>query len=1291
MRLSLRALCALATAVVVTVPGTAAYADPPSPAPGTTTPTTTTTPGLQPQSVPEAQRADAIGVGWQRSADRMWTTSGDATGFHVLVAEAKTGYTWRTAATLSERGVEADLWIGNACVTGSGRRAVVVYAPRTYTNRSVLFGRGGFTAVVDLVTGVVTRLPVRTTLAYYNPGCGTGETAVLTQGGDEDLGKTRVLTVDTTRAEIGKRIDVPGQLTSAIPVKDGIVAADSGAVVRLRDDGRRVVAAIATGTPSHLRADADGGVVFLENAEQHARIRRVARTDHTVTGPSAAPVLATGPLGQIGVSSSANGKVFITGRADRVAALPRTVGRLTTAQDSNVSTQAESAVTGVDSPAAEHPLAGDGTAGPVSIGARSLRTGKNLAFSVDPNDTLAPRSTDDPDHTCAVPRNNPNVQVYQPKPKQVEWAVDMAVKDDLRITRPANWKHNGTSSSYVPEVMFPQTPLKNTTNGQVPAQIMLGILGQESNLWQASRNILPGETGNPLIGNYYGNDVYNGTTADDWDIDFSKADCGYGVSQMTDGMRLAGKTRPHETPLSPDKQKAIATDYAANVAAGLALLESKWNLVQDKGMTINNNDPSRPENWFFAVWAYNAGYHEPGEADTAGAYGLGWAQNPANPNFDQSRGPFGANPHDFAVPQLWPYPEKVLGFAANTPSVLEAPDTYVPMFRPAWWNTDVDRTKAVPPHWQFCASTNNCEYGHSYVPDYPGNGSPGTDVRGEPAGPCAHKNGNYYDLKCWWHGPSIWKQDCATSCGHEFIRYEYPQYAAEQADGTSYPPKCSLDLPSGALVIDDIPNSVPNVSSPSGCSRPTNAGSLSFSFATDSAGREASKIDFHQVGGGFGGHFWFDNTRTSTDQGGKLAVTGTWTFSASQNNWARLLVHLPDHHALTQQARYEIDTGSGSFSHTRYVNQARRANNWVSLGVYKFNGVPRIRLGSVTDDGTGDDDIAWDAVAMQKLPAKPKNIVAVLGDSYTSGEGVGNYFTESDRAHGTDQWNACRRSKDAWSRRLVLPGTTDSVGIKADRWDTDLEFGFVACSGAMTANIGDWAPSDFRQSYREGEFREVRQVDSGVLTGDTTLVMVTMGGNDDAGFSLAVSACGSITDCANDDNFLPSNKKKIDQMIINSEATLGEIHGRAGSAQIVLMGYPELLSRTVKCTGSWYYDMDEVAALAELVNYADSEQQKMVDRLKSGGMKIAYANPVPAFVGHGGCDSDEWINKIVAGPNGDGDFHKGDPATPFCLPDIVSGACLSRASFHPKDAGTGNPGYAGVMRTTLDQIGYKGS
>lgn len=134
-------------------------------------------------AVATGERAEVPGENRKSSGDRARTTSGDATGFHVLVADSRDGYAWRTAATLSEPGFDSDTWIGNACVTGSGDRAVMVYAPRTFTNDPVLRGRGGFTAVVDLQTGKVRKLPVKSSLSCYNPGCGTGDSAVLTQSG----------------------------------------------------------------------------------------------------------------------------------------------------------------------------------------------------------------------------------------------------------------------------------------------------------------------------------------------------------------------------------------------------------------------------------------------------------------------------------------------------------------------------------------------------------------------------------------------------------------------------------------------------------------------------------------------------------------------------------------------------------------------------------------------------------------------------------------------------------------------------------------------------------------------------------------------------------------------------------------------------------------------------------------------------------------------------------------------------------------------------------------------------
>ncbi|MEV4898108.1 hypothetical protein AB0K48_53135, partial [Nonomuraea sp. NPDC055795] len=111
----------------------------------------------------------------------------------------------------------------------------------------------------------------------------------------------------------------------------------------------------------------------------------------------------------------------------------------------------------------------------------------------------------------------------------------------------------------------------------------------------------------------------------------------------------------------------------------------------------------------------------------------------------------------------------------------------------------------------------------------------------------------------------------------------------------------------------------------------------------------------------------------------------------------------------------------------------------------------------------------------------------------------------------------------------------------------------------------------------------------------------------------------------------------------------------------------------------------EAASLNQLAEYANSKQAQMAAALP--GVKIAHASPVSAFDNHGACAADEWINAAVNGPNGKGDFHNGDPATPFCL--LWGAFCLSRESFHPKAAGT--TAYATAATNTLTAIGYKGS
>ena len=69
-------------------------------------------------------------------------------------------------------------------------------------------------------------------------------------------------------------------------------------------------------------------------------------------------------------------------------------------------------------------------------------------------------------------------------------------------------------------------------------------MAQESNWSQASWHAPPGVAGDPLIADYYG----AGGGIDS--IDYADADCGYGISQVTDGMAV-GDT--HAVGARPDQ------------------------------------------------------------------------------------------------------------------------------------------------------------------------------------------------------------------------------------------------------------------------------------------------------------------------------------------------------------------------------------------------------------------------------------------------------------------------------------------------------------------------------------------------------------------------------------------------------------------------------------------------------------------------------------------------------------------------------------------------------------------
>ncbi|GLZ33091.1 hypothetical protein Lesp02_52790 [Lentzea sp. NBRC 105346] len=1219
------------------------------------------------------KRDELLGLGWQQSGDRAWTTSGDADGFHILVADASTGYTWRTATTLSEAGFDADQWIGNACVTESGKRAVVVYAPRIFTNKEKFSGRGGFSALVDLDTGAVTKLPIRSSLAYFNPGCGTGESAVFTQEGDDAL-KTGLTKLDAAAAKLDRRIEVEGQVTSAVPTKAGIIAAGHESLVKIDEKGVRTRIAAATGTPFLLRPDGDGGVVFLERLGDKARARRALPGD-----PKAKiTTLATGALKSLGLTSGKAGKVFITGKTGSVAALPPSIAKLDIARDATVSTEGRTAVEKTEW--ADKPTAST-EARRTKVDLKIIDTGKHASFTVDPAELVSDRaatgrslhpklsgaavqqqmsatSLSDPvdaERTCAIPRGDASEMATQPTPLQAEWAADRAVLGKLEETDGA-------------QKMFPSIPIEG--GQKVPPQILLGIMAQESNLWQAARFAIPGVSANPLIGNYFGLAIYNKDDRDDWDIHWDKADCGYGITQVTDGMRMAGREGEHSPALPAEQQRAIALDHKTNIAKGLNILQNKWNETRRAGMIVNDGNPRKIENWFFAAWAYNSGFNM--NKGDGSPWGVGWTNNPINPRYLTNRNPFLETCQcDAKNPQYWPYPEKIMGWAAHS---IGTPYSETGAgFAPAWWNNVEYREAVKPPVDLFCKPENDCYPGQKWVPDDPSVlPKPGDDP--EPAGPCAHKNPatGKYDLKCWWHVPAKWKDDCESTCGN--WNFTFDDTDPSPGWGTNYPPQCSQDkLPANALIIDDLqstPTPLPaKWADPARrCQRNwTSQGTFQLEFASPSA-----KIDFHQIGAGFDNHFWFAHTRKDDATGGFAKVTGTWTLNRQLNGWARVMVHIPDHGAHTRQARYEIETGSGT-KH-RVILQRTEQNKWVSLGVLQFSGTPKVRLSSVTLEGEGTEDIAWDAIAFQPMAEKPANMIVALGDSYSSGEGAGGneaYYRETNVDGDIERSrDACHRSPHAWSRQgkpARYSGAT--IGQIADFFnDPTMDYHLLACSGARARNVLPTVMPDGREGPRDpwnfggvGPYYELSQLDRGFVDENTTLVTISIGGND-ASFTPVVKRCLFVSPCQKDVVSEVGDKpleQAMPELIENKvmpavDTTIRTIREMAPNAKIVLMGYPKLIEDAWPC--SQKLGEENIAWLAKTASDLTAAYKALTMRLAGDGIPLVFADPTAAFAGKGACGDPERINFIRLDKT-DGD----QPITD--LNPVAS------ASFHPNREG----------------------
>ncbi len=199
-----------------------------------------------------------------------------------------------------------------------------------------------------------------------------------------------------------------------------------------------------------------------------------------------------------------------------------------------------------------------------------------------------------------------------------------------------------------------------------------------------------------------------------------------------------------------------------------------------------------------------------------------------------------------------------------------------------------------------------------------------------------------------------------------------------------------------------------------------------------------------------------------------------------------------------------------------------------------------------------------------------------LGDSYSSGVGTRVFYEEAGE---------CDRSPDAYGPKIA-----------ATRGYT---LSFQACSGAKTTDVNE------------------KQL--GTLSASTSLVTITIGGND-AGFSnvilncaLYYFTCGSAISEANE--FI---KSRLPALL---ETTYKDIRARASTAKVIVLAYPKLFTKEGKTCNVNFLTSGNEKKMNETAELLDS-----VIKARADAAKFTFVNPTVPFESHEVCSSSEWLN-----------------------------------------------------------------
>lgn len=299
-------------------------------------------------------------------------------------------------------------------------------------------------------------------------------------------------------------------------------------------------------------------------------------------------------------------------------------------------------------------------------------------------------------------------------------------------------------------------------------------------------------------------------------------------------------------------------------------------------------------------------------------------------------------------------------------------------------------------------------------------------------------------------------------------------------------------------------------------------------------------------------------------------------------------------------------------------------------------------------------------------------IVVSMGDSYSSGEGLGSYGKAEGTGKTEDRDWLSHRSDHAWPGQLTVPG----IGVLGEK--RDVQWYFTASSGAATGHFRSGQVIRFLRADKAGVRVLDPQLDvfSKIPEGKVSYVTLTVGGND-LGFVNILASC-AVTPSSLFPDLLPEMLNDAWNRFENGTGGEGSIRqkikevcrdiaGAAGKdAVIIVAGYPAILNGNAD---NGFFEPYEAGLIDEYARKLDDAMKDLVAEFRSEeeGARICYVSVIDAFEGHEAYSADPYINGMI--------FEEND--------EILDHSPISAASFHPNEKGAAV--YRELIQAAIDE------